>query len=62
MKLLQGNLKETLFEWPGKKGAGEMLKKSERVLKRNQCAYINGKSFCFGIFKFNITFSNSDYH
>uniref|UniRef100_A0A0B8RZ61 Cysteine dioxygenase n=1 Tax=Philothamnus irregularis TaxID=1899461 RepID=A0A0B8RZ61_9SAUR len=41
MKLLQGNLKETLFEWPGKKGVGEMLKKSERVLKRNQCAYIN---------------------
>nr|XP_020635704.1 cysteine dioxygenase type 1 [Pogona vitticeps] len=41
MKILQGNLKETLFEWPGKKGAGAMVKKSERVLRENQCAYIN---------------------
>ncbi|KAJ6669687.1 hypothetical protein lerEdw1_000236 [Lerista edwardsae] len=41
MKILQGNLKETLFAWPGKKGTGEMIKKSERVLKENQCAYIN---------------------
>ncbi|XP_042309816.1 cysteine dioxygenase type 1 [Sceloporus undulatus] len=41
MKILQGNLKETLFEWPDKKGVGEMQKKSERVLKENQCAYIN---------------------
>ncbi|KAH0628145.1 hypothetical protein JD844_008928 [Phrynosoma platyrhinos] len=41
MKILQGNLKETLFEWPDKKGVGEMQKKSERVLKKNQCAYIN---------------------
>ncbi|XP_025060402.1 cysteine dioxygenase type 1 isoform X2 [Alligator sinensis] len=41
MKILQGNLKETLFEWPGKKGTGEMTKKSERVLRENQCAYIN---------------------
>ncbi|NWV39200.1 CDO1 dioxygenase, partial [Grantiella picta] len=41
MKILQGNLKETLFEWPGKKGNGEMTKKSERVLRENQCAYIN---------------------
>lgn len=45
MKILQGNLKETLFDWPGKKGLGEMLKKSERVLRVNQCAYVNGKSF-----------------
>lgn len=43
MKILQGNLKETLFEWPEKKGNGEMIKKSERVLRDNQCAYINGK-------------------
>ncbi|XP_015271784.1 PREDICTED: cysteine dioxygenase type 1 [Gekko japonicus] len=40
MKILQGNLKETLFEWPGKKEVGEMVKKSERVLRENQCAYI----------------------
>ncbi|XP_034955886.1 cysteine dioxygenase type 1 isoform X2 [Zootoca vivipara] len=46
MKMLQGNLKETLFEWPGKKGTGELLKKSERVLKENQCAYIND---CIGL-------------
>lgn len=43
MKILQGNLKETLFAWPEKKGNGEMTKKSERVLRENQCAYINGK-------------------
>nr|XP_060617916.1 cysteine dioxygenase type 1 [Anolis sagrei ordinatus] len=41
MKILQGNLKETLFAWPDKKGVGEMQKKSERVLKENRCAYIN---------------------
>ncbi|NXP45779.1 CDO1 dioxygenase, partial [Heliornis fulica] len=41
MKILQGNLKETLFEWPEKKGNGEMIKKSERVLRENHCAYIN---------------------
>ncbi|KAM6188062.1 LOW QUALITY PROTEIN: uncharacterized protein WM294_015816 [Sarcoramphus papa] len=41
MKILQGNLKETLFEWPEKKGNGEMTKKSERVLRENQCIYIN---------------------
>uniref|UniRef100_A0A8C8R6U0 Cysteine dioxygenase n=1 Tax=Pelusios castaneus TaxID=367368 RepID=A0A8C8R6U0_9SAUR len=40
MKILQGNLKETLFEWPGKKSSGAMTKKSERVLGENQCAYI----------------------
>ncbi|NXL08162.1 CDO1 dioxygenase, partial [Mesembrinibis cayennensis] len=37
MKILQGNLKETLFEWPEKKGNGEMTKKSEQVLRENQC-------------------------
>lgn len=49
MKMLQGNLKETLFEWPSKRGAGAMVKKSERVLRENQCAYISGKSFCYDI-------------
>ncbi|XP_066567394.1 cysteine dioxygenase type 1 [Amia ocellicauda] len=41
MKLLQGQLKETLFEWPDKKIHGGMKRKSERVLQENQCAYIN---------------------
>lgn len=40
LKMLQGNLKETLFAWPDKK-ANEMIKKSERILRENQCAYIN---------------------
>ncbi|XP_055154664.1 cysteine dioxygenase type 1 isoform X1 [Symphalangus syndactylus] len=40
LKMLQGNLKETLFAWPDKK-SNEMVKKSERVLRENQCAYIN---------------------
>ncbi|ELW48406.1 Cysteine dioxygenase type 1 [Tupaia chinensis] len=40
LKMLQGNLKETLFAWPDKK-ANEMTKKSERILRENQCAYIN---------------------
>uniref|UniRef100_A0A8C6GC31 Cysteine dioxygenase n=1 Tax=Mus spicilegus TaxID=10103 RepID=A0A8C6GC31_MUSSI len=40
LKLLQGNLKETLFDWPDKK-SNEMIKKSERTLRENQCAYIN---------------------
>lgn len=40
MKILQGNLKETLFEWPACSKT-EMVKKSERVLEENQCAYIN---------------------
>lgn len=39
--MLQGNLKETLFAWPDKK-SNEMIKKSERTLRENQCAYING--------------------
>uniref|UniRef100_A0A8C5PM70 Cysteine dioxygenase n=1 Tax=Leptobrachium leishanense TaxID=445787 RepID=A0A8C5PM70_9ANUR len=41
LKILQGNLKETMYEWPQKKNNGEMAKKSEGVLKLNQCAYIN---------------------
>ncbi|XP_041105215.1 cysteine dioxygenase type 1-like [Polyodon spathula] len=41
MKLLQGQLKETLFEWPDHKINGGMTKKSERVLQENQCAYIS---------------------
>ncbi|KAK6492763.1 cysteine dioxygenase type 1-like isoform X2 [Huso huso] len=41
MKLLQGQLKETLFEWPDNKMNGGMTKKSERILHENQCAYIN---------------------
>lgn len=46
LKMLQGNLKETLFAWPDKK-SNEMIKKSERTLRENQCAYINGNTlFC----------------
>ncbi|XP_034780635.2 cysteine dioxygenase type 1-like isoform X2 [Acipenser ruthenus] len=41
MKMLQGQLKETLFEWPDNKMNGGMTKKSERILHENQCAYIN---------------------
>uniref|UniRef100_A0A8C7J1Z9 Cysteine dioxygenase n=2 Tax=Oncorhynchus TaxID=8016 RepID=A0A8C7J1Z9_ONCKI len=40
MKLLQGQLKETLFEWPDKKTCN-MVQKSQRILQTNQCAYIN---------------------
>uniref|UniRef100_A0A8C7D744 Cysteine dioxygenase n=1 Tax=Oncorhynchus kisutch TaxID=8019 RepID=A0A8C7D744_ONCKI len=45
MKMLQGELKETLFEWPKNKtqDVGDMVQKSQRILKENQCAYINGK-------------------
>ncbi|CAL8250967.1 unnamed protein product [Boreogadus saida] len=41
MKLLQGQLKETLFEWPSAKTKGDMVQKSQRVLQENQVAYIN---------------------
>ncbi|XP_024271540.1 cysteine dioxygenase type 1 isoform X1 [Oncorhynchus tshawytscha] len=43
MKMLQGELKETLFEWPKNKtqDVGDMVQKSQRILKENQCAYIN---------------------
>ena len=43
MKLLQGQLKETLFEWPNAKTKGDMVQKSQRVLQENQVAYINGE-------------------
>ncbi|XP_076005536.1 cysteine dioxygenase type 1 [Genypterus blacodes] len=41
MKLLQGQLKETLFEWPDRKSQGDMVQKSQRVLQENTVAYIN---------------------
>lgn len=41
MKLLQGQLKETLFEWPDAKNHGDMVQKSQRTLQENQVAYIN---------------------
>ncbi|NXF98775.1 CDO1 dioxygenase, partial [Sakesphorus luctuosus] len=37
----QEDKQHSVFEWPEKKGNGEMTKKSERVLRENQCAYIN---------------------
>lgn len=43
MKLLQGQLKETLFEWPEGKSHGDMVQRSQRVLQENKCAYINGE-------------------
>lgn len=43
MKMLQGQLKETLFEWPDSKSHGDMLQKSQRTLQENKVAYINGK-------------------
>ncbi|XP_019743305.1 cysteine dioxygenase type 1 [Hippocampus comes] len=39
MKMLQGELKETLFDWP--KGEDEMTEKSHRMLENNSVAYIN---------------------
>ncbi|XP_033946913.1 cysteine dioxygenase type 1 [Pseudochaenichthys georgianus] len=41
MKLLQGQLKETLFDWPENKSKGEMVLKSQRILQENTVAYIN---------------------
>uniref|UniRef100_H2LE45 Cysteine dioxygenase n=1 Tax=Oryzias latipes TaxID=8090 RepID=H2LE45_ORYLA len=41
MKLLQGQLKETLFHWPDGKSQGDMVTKSQRVLQENKVAYIN---------------------
>ncbi|XP_072288772.1 cysteine dioxygenase type 1 [Eucyclogobius newberryi] len=41
MKLLQGQLKETLFEWPEGEQKGEMVQKSQRILMENKVAYIN---------------------
>lgn len=43
MKLLQGQLKETLFEWPDSKSQGDMVQKSQRILQENKVAYINGE-------------------
>ncbi|KAG2466558.1 TMED7 protein, partial [Polypterus senegalus] len=48
LKLLQGQLKETLFDWPDNKVRQGMTKKSERILKENQCAYINAWLSCTG--------------
>lgn len=51
MKLLQGQLKETLFEWPESKSHGDMVQKSQRILQENKVAYINGeKPNCLTIF------------
>lgn len=54
MKLLQGQLKETLFEWPDSKSQGEMVQKSQRILQENKVAYINGEKpdNCFFSFLF----------
>lgn len=41
LKLLQGQLKETLFDWPDRKLQAGMQQKSQQVLLENQCAYIN---------------------
>lgn len=41
--MLQGQLKETLFEWPEKKPHGDMVQKSQRVVQENKVAYINGE-------------------
>ena len=47
MKMLQGQLKETLFEWPDGKSQGDMVQKSQRILQENEVAYINGKKTWF---------------
>ncbi|XP_029296492.1 cysteine dioxygenase type 1 [Cottoperca gobio] len=41
MKLLQGQLKETLFDWPDSKLKGDMVQKSQRIILENKVAYIN---------------------
>ncbi|XP_043103312.1 cysteine dioxygenase type 1 isoform X2 [Puntigrus tetrazona] len=41
LKLLQGQLKETLFDWPDRKLQAGMKQKTQQVLLENQCAYIN---------------------
>ncbi|XP_077377517.1 cysteine dioxygenase type 1 [Festucalex cinctus] len=40
MKMLQGELKETLFDWPKAEG-GEMTESSHKILEENSVAYIN---------------------
>ncbi|KAM9822240.1 cysteine dioxygenase type 1 [Syngnathus typhle] len=42
MKMLQGELKETLFDWPKEEG-GDMTERSHRILEDNSVAYINDK-------------------
>ncbi|KAM9857837.1 cysteine dioxygenase type 1 [Aulostomus maculatus] len=41
MKMLQGQLKETQFDWPDKNSPGDMRQRSERFLIENSVAYIN---------------------
>nr|Q6NWZ9.1 RecName: Full=Cysteine dioxygenase type 1; AltName: Full=Cysteine dioxygenase type I; Short=CDO; Short=CDO-I [Danio rerio]AAH59531.1 Cysteine dioxygenase, type I [Danio rerio]AAH67344.1 Cdo1 protein [Danio rerio] len=41
LKLLQGQLKETLFDWPDRKLQSGMKPRGQSVLQENQCAYIN---------------------
>nr|AFK10796.1 cysteine dioxygenase [Callorhinchus milii] len=40
LKILQGNLKETLFSWPDP-GKKEMVKRSESILEQNQSTYMS---------------------
>ncbi|XP_054629351.1 cysteine dioxygenase type 1 [Dunckerocampus dactyliophorus] len=40
MKMLQGELKETLFDWPKEEG-GQMTERSHSILEENKVAYIN---------------------
>ncbi|XP_049620070.1 cysteine dioxygenase type 1-like isoform X2 [Syngnathus scovelli] len=42
MKMLQGELKETQFDWPKEEGR-EMTEKSHSTLKNNSVAYIHNK-------------------
>lgn len=39
LKMLQGQLKETIFNWPGD-GKKELTKNNETILQENQCTYI----------------------
>ncbi|XP_061116473.1 cysteine dioxygenase type 1 [Conger conger] len=41
MKMLQGQLKETRYEWPADSTQTEMRMKSQSILRENECAYIN---------------------
>ncbi|XP_041041188.1 cysteine dioxygenase type 1-like [Carcharodon carcharias] len=40
LKMLQGQLKETLFNWPDSEKK-ELTKKSQAILQENQCTYIS---------------------
>ncbi|XP_049620069.1 cysteine dioxygenase type 1-like isoform X1 [Syngnathus scovelli] len=46
MKMLQGELKETQFDWPKEEGR-EMTEKSHSTLKNNSVAYIHSKKKTF---------------